>query len=581
MRKLILLLPAVFLMLASSMLAQETLDPNQFVNVQIAGDTLSDGSHDPAKTVYMVQTGNFYAFDGTLDCNFDLTIIGPDNGWIKNEANPPVLLQIPSAAGAQRDMIHILAGGSITVKNVIIDGHLQNDEIVGMFVGNLGGTKMIFDNCAFADIQWFTSRNQAFADTISYTNCVFVNMVRLAATPFNGMLTRIDAGVSNFIFENNTSINSSRLFGNGGDFITSRENEIHNTYINMQVNGHELHWYQALQANNIYFNWSYRGRNLSTNHYEAPFTTWDHHYPIANKLDSIALYEGKNLFYLDPAFPAYWNSTINPLVTKDSLKLIPCFLWDKGADTTMMNDNNFTIGKNYWQFNPMFANNPSKLDSMLAWCNFYWAGTLGITGITAWPDWRIQQVVTYDAQGQPVLHWPQDFDFSYTNDTLLTAGTDGLPLGDLNWFPNAKTTYDANRATYVAALQDSMANATYVYTPGDSMSAFITKDNLVDVENYSSNVPNQYYLSNNYPNPFNPSTTIRFGLPEQSEVTLSIFNILGQKVFEETAKNLAAGEHSFNFNASRLSSGVYIYSIHAAGVNGKNFVSSKKMMLLK
>ncbi|MEJ2618042.1 MAG: T9SS type A sorting domain-containing protein, partial [Ignavibacteriaceae bacterium] len=101
------------------------------------------------------------------------------------------------------------------------------------------------------------------------------------------------------------------------------------------------------------------------------------------------------------------------------------------------------------------------------------------------------------------------------------------------------------------------------------------------VESYSSNIPNKYYLSNNYPNPFNPSTTIRFGLPEQSEVTLSIYNILGQKVLEVREKSLAAGEHLYNFDASRLSSGVYIYSIHAVGANGKNFVSSKKMMLLK
>ena len=124
MRKLILLL-AFFLMLASSMLAQETLDPNQFVNMQIASDTLADGSHDPAKTVYMAESGNFYAFDGTLNVDFDLVIIGPDNAWIKNQTNPPVFLQIPAAAGGTgRDMIHILAGGSTRIKNVIVDGNL-------------------------------------------------------------------------------------------------------------------------------------------------------------------------------------------------------------------------------------------------------------------------------------------------------------------------------------------------------------------------------------------------------------------------------------------------------------------------
>jgi hypothetical protein len=70
-------------------------------------------------------------------------------------------------------------------------------------------------------------------------------------------------------------------------------------------------------------------------------------------------------------------------------------------------------------------------------------------------------------------------------------------------------------------------------------------------------------------------------LPYQSNVTLSVFNILGQKVFELTENNLASGEHSFDFNASQLSSGIYVYRIHAVGVNGNNFVASKKMMLLK
>jgi len=576
MKQLTLLL-GVILIYASTMMAQVTLDPSQFVNTQIAADTLADGSHDPAKTVYKAESGQFYAFDGTLNCDFDLTIIGPDNSWIKNQTAPPVFLQIPAAAGGNgRDMIHILAGGSVTIKNVILDGNLSDDNLVGAFVINQGGNKMIFDNDVFGECMWFTSRNQAQADTLSYTNCLFVNMVRKASTPFNGMVCRIDAAVSNFIFENNTLVNGSRLFGNGGDFFTSKEYEIHNTYLNMQVNGHELHWYQALQANNIYYNWSYRGRTLATNHYEAPFTTWDHHYSIENKLDSISLYQGKNAFYLNPAFPEYWNNTLNPSITDDSAKIISSFLWDKGADTTMMTDDNFTIGKNYWQFDPMFSNNPSQLDSMLAWDNFYWnAGS-------NWPDWRAPLVVDYDANAQPVLNWPPTWDLSYTNDTLLTAGTDGLPLGDLNWFPDKKAMYEANRAQYITALQDSMTNATYVYTPGDSTSAFITSaDITTGVESDNSTIPNSYFLGNNYPNPFNPTTNIRFGLPVQSKVTLSVYNILGQKVFETTDLNLSSGEHTFNFDASKLSSGVYVYRIHAFGVNGKDFVASKKMMLLK
>jgi hypothetical protein len=390
------------------------------------------------------------------------------------------------------------------------------------------------------------------------------------------MLTRIDAACHNFIFENNTSINSSRLFGNGGNFFTSKMKEIHNTYLNMQVNGHELHYYEALQANNIYYNWSYRGRNLSTNHYEAPFTTWDHYYEVANKLDSIALYEGKNLFYLDPAFPEYWTNTINPLITNDSLKLIPCFLWDLGVDTTILNDNNFTIGKNYWQFDPGFTNNPSKVDSMLAWDNYYWAGTLGIPGLTSWPDWRIQLVVDYDINDQPVLHWPPTFDMTYSNPYLLAAGTDGLPLGDLNWYPADKATYLANRDANIAALQDSMVNATCVYIPGDSVSAFITLE-MLSVEDLDVTSPYRFYLSHNYPNPFNPSTTVKFTLAKAQKVSLKIFDITGRlvkTVIDNQTRN--AGAHIEKINMSNYSSGIYFTVLN----NGSQKLV-RKIMLIK
>ncbi len=577
MRNLILL--AFSLMFASSLLAQVTLDDQQFVNIQIASDTLADGSHDPAKTVYMAEAGKYYAFDGSLECNFDLQIIGPNNGWILHEANPPVFFQTPSSAGTARDMINLNQGGSVVLKNLLLTGLINvgagSDVNISSFVRNYAGYKIVWDNCAFSDHRDHCTRSTGATDTISITNCVFINGDRRGSSPFGGMPFRLDAECKHLTFENNTVFNAARLFGNGGQFFTSQMTEIHNTILNQQVNGHELHWYQALQANNIYYNWSWRGRSLKTNGYEAPFTTFETFSTVSSNLDSIALYEGNNLFYLDPAFPDYWNNTINPGFLTDSEKVRQCYLWNLDVDSTINADNNFTIGKNYWQFDIGFTTNPTMTDSMLGWDLANWD-----TNTTHYPDWRITPPITWNNDGTPNLNWPPDLDLSYSNAYLQKAGTDKLPLGDLNWFPNAKADYMANRSTYIAALQDSMANATWVYTPGDSASAIVTP-NMVGVKDRNSIAPDRFYLNNNYPNPFNPSTTIKFGIPQQSEVTLSVYNILGQKVFELTQKDLAAGEHSFNFNASKLSSGVYVYTIHANGINGKNFVASKKMVLLK
>ncbi|GAB4300445.1 MAG: hypothetical protein Kow0098_27840 [Ignavibacteriaceae bacterium] len=93
--------------------------------------------------------------------------------------------------------------------------------------------------------------------------------------------------------------------------------------------------------------------------------------------------------------------------------------------------------------------------------------------------------------------------------------------------------------------------------------------------------PKVFELSQNYPNPFNPSTTIKFSLASDSKVTLKIFDVLGQEVAELLNGQITAGVHNVNFDAGNLNSGVYFYRIDAAGVDGTNFSSVKKMILTK
>ena len=566
MKKLALLL-VLFLLVSPYVFAQEmVLDPDKYVNAQIAADTLPDGSQ--AHKVYKVESGKFYAFDGSLEVDFDLVIEGPYKGWIMNDPNPPVFLQTPGADGKARDMFNLRAGGSIVLKNILLSGLHVNDVNISSFVRNYGGYKIVWDNCAFTDYVDHCSRTTAPTEEITITNCIFINGLRRSSSPFGGMPIRIDAACKKFTFENNTSVNMGREFGNGGNFFTSKMYELHNTFVNGQINAHELHWYEAIQANNIYYNWSWRGRMPNTNGYETYFTTWEYFTDVKEKLDSISLYHGFNAMYLDPRFLQFYKTEF-----ADTLK--QCLLWNADVDSTILADNNFRIGKNYWQFDPKFVAPPNNIDSMMAWLKFHWLK------VGTFPDWRIELPVTYNAEGLPELHWPPKFNLKYTNDTLLTGGTDGLPLGDLNWFPEKKAIYLANRDKYIAALQDSIAKAKYLYVPGDSASALITWKNYTSVESYGSSIPNEYYLSNNYPNPFNPTTKFEFGLPAQSKVTITIYNILGQKVFELKDKDLPAGVHTFNFNAYNLSSGVYIYNINAVGINGKNYIASKKMILTK
>jgi hypothetical protein len=86
----------------------------------------------------------------------------------------------------------------------------------------------------------------------------------------------------------------------------------------------------------------------------------------------------------------------------------------------------------------------------------------------------------------------------------------------------------------------------------------------------------EFYLSQNYPNPFNPSTVIEFSIPKTSEVNLTIYNFLGQKVVTLINKELPSGTYNIRFDASNYSSGVYFYTLKT-----NNYIMTKKMILLK
>ncbi len=105
----------------------------------------------------------------------------------------------------------------------------------------------------------------------------------------------------------------------------------------------------------------------------------------------------------------------------------------------------------------------------------------------------------------------------------------------------------------------------------------ITQQNqLTVVKNSDSNLPKEFKLYNNYPNPFNPSTMIKYDLPKQSKVVIKVYDILGKEVATLVNTNESAGEYTLNFNANNLASGMYVYRISAG-----SYIDSKKMILLK
>jgi hypothetical protein len=95
--------------------------------------------------------------------------------------------------------------------------------------------------------------------------------------------------------------------------------------------------------------------------------------------------------------------------------------------------------------------------------------------------------------------------------------------------------------------------------------------------------PRQFTLGQNYPNPFNPSTLIHYQLPNESRVRLSVYNVLGQAVRSLLNTTEQPSEHTVQFDATGLPSGIYFYCLDAASISDptKHFTQTRKMVLIK
>jgi hypothetical protein len=128
---------------------------------------------------------------------------------------------------------------------------------------------------------------------------------------------------------------------------------------------------------------------------------------------------------------------------------------------------------------------------------------------------------------------------------------------------------DGNFLLSATRIDQNMAN-------GDIYWLFIPNSSTGVNEGKASLNPGTFSLFQNYPNPFNPQTTIGYSLSHRSQVTLAIFNTLGQQVATLVNGDIDAGYHSVQFDGSNLASGIYYYRLHAG-----TFVETRKLLLIR
>ncbi len=181
------------------------------------------------------------------------------------------------------------------------------------------------------------------------------------------------------------------------------------------------------------------------------------------------------------------------------------------------------------------------------------------------------------------LAWVFDVSFSADGQTLISCGRDGISP---NIYPNIKI-WRVSDGTLLKYYDQGLGNAaysidfapdgqTFCYGRSDGTVTVALNPFLTTISHNISNLPHSVELYQNYPNPFNPSTTFEFALPHAEFVTLKIYNILGEELATLVSKKMNGGKNKYDWNASGLASGMYLYRLEAG-----EFGETKKMLLLK
>ncbi|GAB1348686.1 hypothetical protein MASR1M107_08980 [Ignavibacteriales bacterium] len=186
-------------------------------------------------------------------------------------------------------------------------------------------------------------------------------------------------------------------------------------------------------------------------------------------------------------------------------------------------------------------------------------------------------------------------DFVPVELTSFTANSNGSSV-DLNWATASETNnkgFEVQRSVnnsdfatvaFVEGKGTSTSTSNYAYSDAIQPGKYFYRLKQIDYNGsfeYSNSVevdlyPSSFNLDQNFPNPFNPSTSIRFTLPVSGFVTLAVYNSMGEMVGQLLSKEMSAGSHNVSFNAANLPSGTYFYRL-----NSGDFTATRKMQLIK
>lgn len=535
-----LLVGILCLVLAGAALSEELFVPgatsaDDLLNNVIAGDTTAAGERNDLDRVYVLERGGIFFVNTTIR----------NDGWTidikaqEGEGARPVIYAVvnPMDGSDPGDMFRIR--GDISLRDLIVVGFFEPDPTAIASIGNsvvrtdAAGFDIVIDNCLFTQCRGQFVRTQSAARLMKMTNCVLANMGDLGRSNFGagkGVDFR-DTSCDSAIFINNTFVNFQDRIIRHRSSTASIRNLIfdHNTL----VNGMSYHGTLAMGwvgenvdiTNNLFIDTFVAGADTDAvrqsefdecgelDDYGKAKMTWISSVPN----DSTNWNVQANYYAVSAAVQAFYDGV---MATDEAFKGEGDPLTDHIAGKAGVS----AFVKEAIEV----ANRPEPMIAMAEW----YRSPAGGNKTKETGNFN-RDTDDYDRRNWE--YFDQTLDCSYPNTTAAYAGgTDGYPVGDLNWFPG-----------------------------------------VTAVENEPETV-HSLELAQNYPNPFNPTTVISFHLPNAGEARLTVYNTLGRKIATLVNGRLDAGVHEIRFDASSLSNGVYVYKLESG-----EYASMKKMMLIK
>jgi hypothetical protein len=583
----LLLLPSVFAqtltqyILATkgdTLVVKDDLDNNNVPDV-LTQLMAADTTNVPAGRVYQLHAGGYYSVlsSPTSSSKVRAIVAGDNKALIKNSQATNA---IPIVTGAVYEGSStkggLKSGYDLLVKNINCNSgnaSASTGDWTFFAIGPVGG-RLTVDNCLIEHNIWTEIQPVQLA-RIFFKNDYFVNLSGHTCCRNGGVIDFNAAGATindTMWVENCTHVMTQGSLYKFRDGITFNRTVFnHNDFINCSgfVFMNRGTVTNISVTNNIFVNCNVQAYAPILNNADVgEVDPGNLAMGLVNVSPDSALFKAAggghfyvdaNLVYWDPKLTAAIPSTLNTTKVNGVTNWVSQMITMNARTQAAFNNDAtypYLVEGTWYKQLPTFKNTASLFTTQLASLITYANVCADTTYTGALPYWREVFTATTDFS---YSDWPIPVNLSYTDAALLTGGLNKFPVGDLNWFPTQYAAWTTQKTAEYTTIQTAL-----------------TSGKLPNSVKQVDGLPVSYQLGQNYPNPFNPTTVINYTIPKAGNVSLKVYNLLGQEVATLVNGYQSASKYQVSFNASKLASGIYLYTIKA-----DNFTQTMKMMLMK